>query len=88
VSPPGQKTGRRLNGSNLFRIRFKLDNEPFPAPELNVMAVHQASGVGYGLGIVAADERPKSYEMPVITNYVGAIIRHRCSSERTASAPK
>jgi hypothetical protein len=60
------------------------DHETRPAPKLNVVAVNESLGFGYGLVVVATNERLKSYEMPVITDRVSPIIRHRSSKGRNS----
>jgi hypothetical protein len=43
----------------------------FTAPNLNVMAVHRALGLGYGLAVVATNQRLKADEMSINTDGVG-----------------
>jgi hypothetical protein len=69
---------------------FQPDNEPLAAPDLNVMAVDHALRLGYGLAVVATNQRLKTYEMSVKANGVSPVLCHRyfkgCSSPASSLA--
>jgi hypothetical protein len=77
-------TMRRVSweSDSIHRPVTEPDHETRATPKFDVVAVNRALDLGYGLIIVATDERLKPYEMSVITDCVGAIIRHRCSGGR------
>jgi hypothetical protein len=47
----------------IFLCAFQTDNEPITAPNLNVVTVNQALRLGYGLAVVATNQRLKAYEV-------------------------
>jgi hypothetical protein len=55
---------------------FQPDNEPIAAPNLNGVTVNQAPCLGYGLAVVATNQRLKTYEMSVNANGVGPVLCH------------
>jgi hypothetical protein len=55
---------------------FQPDHQTRTAPNLNVVTVNQPFGLGDGLAIVAAGERYKPYDMPVVPDDVGQIFDH------------
>jgi hypothetical protein len=55
---------------------FQPDNEPIAAPNLDVVTVNQALGLGYGLAVVATDQPLKTYEMSVNANGVNPVLCH------------
>jgi hypothetical protein len=57
-----------------------LDNKTAAAPNFNVVPVGQPLGLGYGLAIIATDQRFKSYEMPVVPNEIRSVLCHRIST--------
>ena len=44
---------------------FQAYNEPLAAPNLDVVAVNQVQRLGYGLAVVATNQRLKAYEVTV-----------------------
>jgi hypothetical protein len=52
------------------------DDQALAAPKLNVVAVHQPLGFLDWLGIVAADQRLKAYEMPVASDGISPVFDH------------
>jgi hypothetical protein len=55
---------------------LQSDNEPLAAPNLNVVTVNQALRLGYGLAVVATNQRLKTYEMPVEVNGISPVLWH------------
>ena len=51
---------RRLS----FFLGFQLQDEPLAVPDFNVLVVQQTSGIGYGLGVVAAYHRLEADKCP------------------------
>src|SRR4051812_4505585 len=63
-------------------LRFDPDHKSLAAPKLNVVVAHHALGLLDCLGIVAASERFKSNEMPVLAHRVRAVPRPCAVLER------
>jgi hypothetical protein len=61
------------------------DNEPFAAPNLNVVAVNQALRLGYGLAVVATNQRLKAYEVPVKANGISPVLCHLGFTSKAAA---
>ena len=52
-------------------------NEAVGIPKLDVMTINEAFSLGYGLAIIATDERCESCEVTVGSDEIGAIFLHR-----------
>ena len=53
---------------------FQPDDEPLTVPDLNIVAVYRAFGLGFGLAVVATDQRLKADKMAVVTNDISPIL--------------
>jgi hypothetical protein len=67
---------------------FQAYNEPLAAPNLDVVAVNQVPRLGYGLAVVAANQRLKAYEVTVEANGISPILCHPGLLERPQFARK
>jgi hypothetical protein len=71
-----------------FLCGFQAYNEPLAAPNLDVVAVNQVPRLGYGLAVVAANQRLKAYEVTVEANGISPILCHPGLLERPQFARK
>ena len=58
-----------------FLVAYSSD-KPLPAPKLDVVAINQAPGLRYGLGIVATKHWLKADKVVVVSNDKGSIFGH------------
>jgi hypothetical protein len=68
-----------------FLFVFQPDNETLAAPNLNVVAVNQALRLGYGLAVVATNQRLKAYEVPVKANGISPVLCHLGFTSKAAA---